>query len=150
MGHIPTRLGMHGGVPRRLTDSFPRMMARALVRRCPRCGSGGWFHHWFRRAERCPGCGIRIERQVGFMLGSITVNTIVTFGLLLAVIVVGFVVSYPDVAVVPMIVVGIAIAVLFPLLFFPFSHTIWAAVDFAMRPVEPHEAEEANEALLRQ
>ena len=40
-------------------------------------------------------------------------------------------------------------AVLWPVVFFPFSHTLWAAIDFAMRPIEPSEAEDADRALQR-
>ena len=134
---------------RRITTRLLPMLGRAVRLRCPRCGSRGWFKGWFTRAERCPGCGIRIERQDGFVLGAVTVNIITTFGLLAVVIVAGFVLSYPDVAVAPILAAGVGVAVVWPVVFFPFSHTLWAAVDFAMRPIEPGEAEDAARALQR-
>jgi uncharacterized protein (DUF983 family) len=113
-----------------------RMIGRALLRRCPRCGGKGWFTGWFRRVDRCQACGYKYERAPGFVLGEVTMNTIVTFGLLAVVIVGGLVLWYPDVPVVPLMLATVAIAVLVPVLFYPFSSTLWAAVDLAMHPLD--------------
>ena len=78
------------------------------------------------------------------MLGAMTMNVIVTFFLLALVIVVGTVASYPDIAVVPMVTSGLAIAVGWPVFFYPMSYTLWAAVDLAMRPLEPAELADAD------
>ena len=63
-------------------------------------------------------------------------NTIVTFGLLAVVIVGGLVLWYPDVPVVPLMLATVAIAVLVPVLCYPVSSTLWAAVDLAMHPLD--------------
>lgn len=120
-----------------------RSLSRGALRHCPRCGKGKLFVSWFTMKERCPHCGYRFQRYEGFMLGSVTMNIVVTFGLLLLAIVIGFIVSYPDIAVVPILIAGFAIAVLVPVLFLPFSRTIWAAVELAMRPLTSAECEEA-------
>jgi hypothetical protein len=96
---------------------------------------------------RCHTCGYRWERQAGFSLGATTVNTIVTFGLFGLVILVGFVATYPDIATVPILVASVAIAVVVPIVFYPFSYTVWAAIDLAMRPLEPEEQAENAVAL---
>ncbi len=83
------------------------------------------------------------------MLGSLTVNTILTFGAILVVLVVGMVVTYPDIEVVPITLACIAVAVLVPLLVYPFTSTIWAAIDLAMHPLQPAEVADAS-ASLRQ
>jgi uncharacterized protein (DUF983 family) len=127
---------------RQTRPSFGRMLGRALLRRCPHCGGKAWFDRWFKRLDRCRTCGYRYERQPGFLLGALTVNTILTFGLIGAVLLVGSILSYPDIAVVPILVVALAVAVLVPVIFYPFSYTVWAAVDLAMRPLDP--AEEAD------
>ena len=88
-----------------------------------------------------------VERHEGFMLGSISLNTIGTFALLAVVIVVGFVASYPDIAVVPMLVAGVAVALVAPVILFPVSVTTWAAADLLMRPMEPVEVAEALTAV---
>jgi len=70
-------------------------------------------------------------------------NTIVTFGLLAVVLLVGSILSYPDIAVVPMLIAAGLVAVLVPVVFYPFSYTIWAAIDLTMRPLDPAEAADA-------
>jgi uncharacterized protein (DUF983 family) len=120
------------------------MLARASRRRCPHCGGRAWFRGWFAKDERCRTCGYRYERDPGFLLGALTVNTVVTFGVLAVILVVGFVVTYPDIAMVPILAVALPAVVVVPIVFYPFSYTIWSAVDLAMRPLEP--AEEADAA----
>jgi uncharacterized protein (DUF983 family) len=119
------------------------MLGRALLRRCPRCGGKAWFRGWFGKVDRCRTCGYRYERQPGFLLGALTINTIVTFGLLAAVLLVGTILSYPDIAVVPMLIAAAVVAVGVPIVFYPFSYTVWAAVDLTMRPLDPAEQADA-------
>jgi uncharacterized protein (DUF983 family) len=119
------------------------MAGRALLLRCPWCGGRGWTTGLLKRVDRCRSCGYRYERQPGFSLGATTMNIIVTFGLLAVVLIAGSVLTYPDLAVVPMFVVAIPITILTPILFYPFSYTLWAAADLAMRPLEPAELADA-------
>jgi uncharacterized protein (DUF983 family) len=119
------------------------MAGRALLLRCPWCGGRGWTTGLLKRVDRCRSCGYRYERQPGFSLGATTMNIIVTFGLLAVVLIVGSVLTYPDLAVVPMFAVAIPITILTPILFYPFSYTLWAAADLAMRPLEPAELADA-------
>jgi hypothetical protein len=78
------------------------------------------------------------------MVGAIAMNTMLTFGAILIVLVIGVVASYPDIAVVPIVAVCLAVAVTLPFVVFPMSHTIWAAIELAMQPLSP--AEEADAA----
>ena len=128
----------------RLTTSFFHMALRGVTGGCPRCGSHGWFRHWFHRKERCPRCGYKAERQDGYMLGAMTMNVIITFFLLALVIIIGTVVSYPDLNVPVMIIVGLSIAVVWPFVFYPNTYTLWAAVDLLMHPLEPEEVADAE------
>ena len=98
----------------------------------------------WRRDSRCRGCGYRYERQPGFILGALTMNIIVTFALVALTLVVGIVVSWPDLAVAPILIVGLGVCALVPLLFNPFSHTLWAAVDLAMHPLDEAEVADAD------
>jgi hypothetical protein len=77
-------------------------------------------------------------------VGALTINTIVTFGLLAVVLVVGIVLSYPDIALVPILAAAAVVTVLVPIVGYPFSYTIWAAVDLTMRPLEPAEVADAE------
>jgi len=89
--------------------------------------------------EHCPLCGLRFEREHGHWVGSLGMNTVISFGVLLVVLVIGIVATAPDIAVGPLVVTAGATAVLTPLLAFPFTRTLWTAIDIAMRPLEPGE-----------
>lgn len=88
---------------------------------------------------RCPRCGLATDRVVGHWIGAVGVNTIVSFGALLVVLVAGTVLTYPDIAVVPLMIACVATAVIVPVVFWPFSQTLWMAVDLAMRPADTSE-----------
>lgn len=124
-----------------------RLLGRALLLRCPRCGAGKLFQRWFTMEERCPRCGMRFEREEGFFLGAYVVNFGATEGLLLIVLMVYVLVqanSTDGVAVVPVMLAAIGAAVLMPLVFYPFSRTLWVTIELIMRPLEPHEEDDAN------
>jgi len=71
-------------------------------------------------------------------------NTIVTFGLLALVILIGSIATYPHIDVGPILVVAIVVTICVPILFYPVSYTLWAAVDLLMRPLEPAEVADAD------
>jgi uncharacterized protein (DUF983 family) len=115
----------------------PLLLTRGITKRCPLCGGGDLFTGWFTMRERCPRCDFPLDRVEGHWLGSLGVNTIVSFGALFATVVAGVVIFYPDIPVLGLMVAVVVVGLVVPLLFFPFSHTIWSAIDLAMRPVEP-------------
>lgn len=119
--------------------SLPRMLARGAVRRCPWCGAGGaFFDGWFDKRPSCRGCGLRWRRgDVGFELGAATAAAVLTLGLLMVALGVSLAVTWPEVAVVPLVVtLGVA-AVVVPIVAYPVSYTLWQALDLVVRPVEP-------------
>jgi uncharacterized protein (DUF983 family) len=127
-----------GSGPDLVPLTVPRLLARGMARRCPVCGASGLFRRWFVLQERCPRCNFALEQRIeGHWLGSLGINIIVSFGALLVTVVVGAVITYPDIAVGPLATVAVAVAVVVPLVFFPFSKTLWSAIDLAMRPLEP-------------
>ena len=132
-----------------MTDPAPpdvsptRMVLRGLVHRCPRCGSRHVFKSFFTMNDRCPRCGLKLIRHEGFSLGSTTINMVVTFGLFLLIIVVGTIVTYPHIRVVPVTIAGLAVAIIVPIAFYPSAQTIWSGIDLAMRPLDPVEQAEA-------
>lgn len=81
------------------------------------------------------------------MLGAITINTIVTFGAILVVLVVGMIATYPDIAALPIVAGCVAVAVVVPVVVFPFTYTIWGAIDLAMHPLQPDEVADAAAAV---
>jgi uncharacterized protein (DUF983 family) len=117
--------------------SASRAFARGLVRRCPRCGSGHLFTTWFHVRERCPRCGLRLEREEGGFLGAMTINYTVTTLVWVAMLVVWLVVDLPGIHLAALTIASIAVVGLFPLAFYPFSKTIWAAVDYLVYRSSP-------------
>lgn len=114
------------------------MLGRGLRKRCPLCGSGGLFVSWFTMRDHCPGCGHRFERDSDFFFGAYVINLAITEGLLLLLAIVPLIAllaSNRDVDIVPILVVGLAAAIAAPLAFYPFSRTIWSAIDLILRPV---------------
>ena len=59
----------------------------------------------------------------------------ITLGPLLLGLVVMAALTWPDIAVTPMLIVLGAGAVILPILLYPVSYTLWQALDIAMRPV---------------
>ncbi len=119
-----------------------RMLARGLGKRCPLCGSGDLFTSWFKMRDNCPGCGHRFERDPDFFFGAYVINLAITEGLLLLLAIVPLIAllaSNRDVNIVPILVVGLAAAVAAPIAFYPFSRTIWSAVDLILRPADAAE-----------
>jgi uncharacterized protein (DUF983 family) len=122
------------------------MLLRAVIRRCPRCGSGKLFRHWFTMVERCPRCGMKFEREEGFFLGAYVVNFGAMMVAIAAFIAIGMAVSLPDPNAGKLALGGVAVGILVPILFYPISKTVWSAVDLLMKPLEPKEVEAALHA----
>lgn len=118
------------------TPTLGQLVRRALLRRCPRCGSAGIWTSWFHMTHACPTCGLLFERgeSSDFWIGAYTINLVVAET------------SAVIIAAVMWIVLGarapfnllwgasMALAVVMPLLFYPFSRTLWLALDLHFRP----------------
>jgi uncharacterized protein (DUF983 family) len=120
-----------------------RPLARACVLRCPRCGYRPVLASYWRLHERCGGCGWLFKRQVGFELGVYTLNFIATIVTCLAAILVAFLATRPDPSIPALMIAGGAACVLVPVVFYPLANTLWAAVELAMRPLDPDEEADA-------
>ena len=91
-------------------------------------------------AERCPRCGFVFERQEGHFIGAVGLNTVITAAALIASIIVGLVLSSPDLAVVPVLIVALSIAIVLPIIIHPLCRMLWTAIHLMMQPLEPGEA----------
>ena len=118
-----------------------RLIWRGLRLRCPVCGRGRMFRGYFGINQRCSECGLKFQREPGFFLGSIYFN----YGLTALVVAV----AYPvllfnnvlgDQVLAP---TSLAFVVLFPLWFFRYARSLWAAFD---QFIDPREAEENDSA----
>ncbi len=119
-----------------------RVFLRGWIKHCGVCGSGHLFRRWFWMKERCPRCNLKFDRIEGQWSGDIGVNTIVSFGALLVVLLGGVLITWPDPPMGAIAVAAVAVAVIVPIVFLPFSKTLWLAVDLMMRPLEPGEVAE--------
>ena len=133
----------------RVRPGLIRMLFRGLFRRCAWCGGqGAFFNGWFKRDDRCHTCGLLWQRRLeGFELGAITMNVLVSYGTLLFGMGVGVFLTYPDVAVVPLLAVVGSLAIILPILMYPVSYAMWLAVDIFMRDLEPDELADAAAAV---
>ena len=108
--------------------------------RCARCGSGHLFTGYFHLKPDCPRCGLHFEREPGYFAGALAVNIMAT-GALFAVVFIALVaVTVPNVPVLPLLAVLVPIAVIGPIVYYPFSKTVWIAVDRAvLQRLDPNE-----------
>jgi uncharacterized protein (DUF983 family) len=107
------------------------MLWRGSTRRCARCGSGKLFRHWFQMVDDCPRCGLHFEREQGYFAGALAINLILVGGLFAIVFLTIFIVTIPDIPIPLTLGVCIPIVVLGPIVCYPFSKTIWVAIDRA-------------------
>lgn len=107
------------------------LVGRALRLRCPLCGVGKLFRGLFRMNAYCPHCGISLQREPGFFLGSIYFN----YGLTALITAIAYPVlmfnGVPDKYLVP---ATLSFALLFPLWFFRYARSLWLGFDQYMDP----------------
>jgi len=124
------------------------MIGRALGRRCPRCG-GRAFSSYFRLLERCDRCGLRFEREPGYWVGALIINTTGVFASFLLVFIGGIALTWPDVHWVYLGVLTVATMAILPIVFYPLSKTLWMALELSWHPLESQEIAEAEEQVGR-
>ncbi|MGH9118531.1 MAG: DUF983 domain-containing protein [Acidimicrobiales bacterium] len=126
----------------------PRTLVwRGLRRRCGRCGATGIFRSYFELRDRCPRCGYRLERDEASFAGVWLLNYSFTILPLLGLMtyMVYLLANGRDVSVWWFVAAAAVIVVVLPIVLYPVAKSLWAAVDLAMRPLEP--VEEAEAAL---
>lgn len=74
-------------------------------------------------------------------------NVMVSFGVMLAVMGMGVFLTYPNIAVVPLLAVIGSLAVVLPIVMYPLSYAMWLGVDIFMRDLEPSELADAAAAV---
>lgn len=111
-----------------------------LLRRCPACGVRWRVESLLQLEPVCRSCGLRLDRgEEDFFLGAYTVNFVtaeLTAALFLAVVVV---ITRPATPWTFIEYGGVALMIVGPILFFPYSRTLWLAIDLVFRP--PAEAD---------
>ena len=128
------------------------MICRSLLRRCPNCGHHrAWFINWFKQGDRCVGCGVKRTRDTeGHELGSMTIASMINIVLIMIAIGIAIAITAPDVPVLTLYIVLASAALVFPVLTWPMTHTLWMAIDLAARPMDAEEIAEAQAWLANQ
>jgi uncharacterized protein (DUF983 family) len=122
------------------------MIGRAARRRCPRCGARA-FSSYFALREHCAECGLRFEREEGYWVGALVINTAVVFGSFLVLFVGGMLVFWPEVPWGALAAVTLGTMAVLPILFYPLSKTMWMALELSWHPLEAKETAEAAERV---
>jgi uncharacterized protein (DUF983 family) len=105
------------------------ILLRGMTKRCPRCGQGNVFESWTEMRDACPRCGLVFEQEEGYWVGALTYNTMITLILFSLLIGVGAAITWPDTPVLALVGIGVVAGIIVPILFYPFSKTLWVATD---------------------
>jgi uncharacterized protein (DUF983 family) len=132
---------MAGSLPNRLSEpTRTQMLWRGMRRCCPRCGGGNLFSGWFAIQPECPHCGLHFEREPGYWTGAMAVNITVVSVVFAVAFVVALALTIPDVPVGLLLGIFVPLIVALPIVYYPFSKTVWVAVDRAfLQRLDPHE-----------
>ncbi|HEX4493037.1 MAG TPA: DUF983 domain-containing protein [Acidimicrobiia bacterium] len=114
-----------------MPTSRATVFARGFTRRCPRCGSGKLFRHYLSMVPDCPRCGLHFEREQGYWAGAIAINIICVGVVFVIGFTVAMILTVPDTPIPLMLAIFVPIVALGPILWYPFSKTLWVAVDRA-------------------
>ena len=108
------------------------MLGHGLRLRCPRCGIGRLYSKPFRMNENCAHCGLKFEREQGYFIGAIYINYAAT----IAIAVPGFFLldAFTGIDINQQLAFWIPFAVIFPLLFFHHSRSLWLVLDHICNP----------------
>lgn len=133
--HPRPRSGRRGPVELDPRRAFT-LLARALVLRCPNCGGRPLFRRWIHPLSHCPRCHLLLDRgEVDHFLGSLTLNFIVAELLLVAGAGVGILLTWPEVPWRDLTLALFGLVAAAPLVSYPWSKTLWLAVDLIFRPL---------------
>lgn len=92
------------------------------------------FQGLFRMLPECPTCGLRFEREPGYFLGAIYINYAATVVCML----VGFFLLdyFVQLSLTSQIIIWCGFGIVFPILFYRYSKSLWLCFDFLFSPVE--------------
>jgi len=126
----------------------PQMLfLNALRLRCPACGGGPAFTSWLRMLPSCPTCGLRFDREIrGYWLGSYTINLMATEAIWVSFCGAAVVATWPDPPWTALEIGSVALMAVVPFLIFPWTKSLYLAVDLTFRPAEEEDFTAPREA----
>jgi uncharacterized protein (DUF983 family) len=112
------------------------MIRRALMLRCPHCGSRRILANWFHLKPNCPRCGLHLHREEGdYFLGAYTIMLIVVELLFAIGFVIVLLVTWPNPPWEAIQWIGIIVLSAGAVIAYPFAKTLFLAIDLIFRPV---------------
>jgi uncharacterized protein (DUF983 family) len=111
------------------------MLGSGLRLKCSRCGVGSLYEKPFRMRFNCNHCDLKFEREQGYFVGAIYINYAAT--VLIAV--PGFFIldTFTDFTINQQLALWIPFTIIFPLLFFHHSRSLWLVLDHYFNPATP-------------
>jgi uncharacterized protein (DUF983 family) len=108
------------------------LLLNGLRLKCPRCGSGSLYEKPFTMRRACVRCGLKFEREQGYFVGAIYINYAAT--VLIAV--PGFFILdvFTGITINQQLALWIPFTVIFPLIFFHHSRSLWLVLDHWLNP----------------
>jgi len=108
------------------------MLAHGLRLRCPRCGQGQLYAKPFKMNEHCANCTLKFEREQGYFVGAIYINYAATVGIAVP----GFFLldTFTNITINQQLALWVPFTVIFPLLFFHHSRSLWLVMDHFFNP----------------
>lgn len=95
----------------------------------------------------CDQCGHQFEREPGYWVGAVIINTTVIFATFLVVFGGMVALTYPDVPW-PLVLAVTAVAnIVIPIAFYPVSKSLWAGMELSWHPLEDHEIEASRDRV---
>lgn len=111
------------------------LFGRAMILRCPNCGARGLFATWFRMKASCPSCGLRLDRgERGYQVGSYMLNIIAAELIFMALFLGVLFATWPSPPWTVLQYGGALLMVLAPVALYPFTKTVFLAMDLTVRP----------------
>jgi uncharacterized protein (DUF983 family) len=117
-----------------MSNRILSMLSAGLRLRCPRCHVGPLYRRPFSMHNYCLHCGLKFEREQGYFVGAIYINYAAT----VAIAVPGFFLldALTNMTIHQQLAIWVPFAVVFPLLFFHHSRSLWLALDHLFNPAK--------------
>jgi uncharacterized protein (DUF983 family) len=113
-----------------------QMLGYGVRLKCPRCGIGALYAKLFRMHATCAHCGLKFEREQGYFIGAMYIN----YGATVGIAVLGFFLldAFTGMNINQQLALWVPFAVIFPLLFFRHSRSLWLVLDHFFNPVQDY------------
>lgn len=108
-----------------------KLLKRGLLLQCPYCAQANIIKFPFWIKDCCPKCGYRFAPESGYFLGGYAFNLVGVEVIGLVVIII--ILLRSNLSLLQQEVIGIGAAVLLPIIFFPWSRTLWMAFDLSIQ-----------------